>query len=255
MKFVLETLADVPEPFHTEYDARGGKFYLKTEGDFAPLIEANTKLTEFRDNNRTLNTKVTELTTQLKSFEGIDPVKVREQATKIAELENAGVKGKDDISEKIKKAVADAVNPLQEKLTQREQSEQKAREDLARQGLENRLRDVGSKTGVDDRAMEDYINRGTRVFKLVDGKPAARQGDEPIFSKNRPAEELSMEEWATQLQTEAPFLFRPSRGGGGGGNGNGAPTFNGPRQVIGTDPIEFGKNLEKIATGEVVVQE
>jgi len=254
MKAVITALTEVPDALQGEYEAKDGKFILKVEGDYPPLVESNAKLAEFRDNNRALNTKKVELETQLKQFEGINPAEHQTLKTKLADFEKGGIKKTDDIAERIKEAVAASTKPLEEKLLAREASEKAAQEALQRQGLENQLREVGMKVGVDDRAIRDYINRGLEVFKLIDGQPAPRRGENPIFSKQKPAEELSMEEWATDLQTEAPFLFKPSRGGGAGTTGNGS-NFTGPKKVITADPAEFGRNLEAIAAGEVSVQD
>lgn len=252
MKFVLNSLTDVAEALRGEYEERAGKFYLKTEGDYPLLVESNTKLAEFRDNNRTLNTKVTDLTDNLKKFEGIDPTEHATLKTRLADLEKTGAKDKDSVGELIKAAVKAAVDPLLLENKTRKESEEAARAAVARTGLENQLREAGNKAGIDDRAMPDYINRGLQVFKLVDGKAAPRNGDAPIFSKTSPANELSMDEWAAALQTDAPFLFKTSKGGGAGGNGS-AGGFTGVRKTISSDPIEFGRNLESIAKGETIV--
>ncbi len=254
MKAVIDKLEDVAESLRGEYEARGGKFHLKVEGDYAPLIEANSKIAEFRDNNRALNSKVTELETKFAAVKDLDPVKYKAAVDKVAELEAAGIKDKGSVPELIKAAVKAAVEPLEQKLVERETSEKKAQEALAITGLENALRDIGLKANVDERAMPDFVRRGREVFTLVDGKPAARKGDQPVFSKSKPAEELSMEEWAGALRTDAPFLFKPSKGGGArpGDPFSGSPAA---KTIIGTDPIEFGKNLEGIAKGEVVVQQ
>lgn len=256
MKFVISALTDVAEALRGEYEQRGDKFYLKTEGDFAPLIEANTKLTEFRDNNRTLNTTVTDLNSKLKVFEGIDPAEHAKLKTKIADLEKGGIKDKSDVAALVEAAVKAAVAPLEANLKTREESEKAAQTALARKSLETDLREAGVKAGINEKAVRDYINRGLEVFKLVDGVAAARKGDAPIFSKTRPAEVLTMEEWATELRSDAPHLFTPSSGGGAGGSG-GAGGNSGVvvKKTISSDPLEFGKNLEGIAKGEVLVQQ
>lgn len=254
MKFVIGSLEEVAEPLRGEYEARAGKFHLKTEGDFAPLAESNARLAEFRDNNRSLNSAVTDLTTKLKGFDGVDALEYKALKTKITDLEQGGIKDKNDVAEIIKAAVKAAVSPLEVKLLERETSERAAQEALARTGLENKLREVGSKVGIDERALPDYVNRGLQVFRLVDGKPAARDGDKPIFSKERPAEELSMDEWAGGLFSDAPFLFKTSGGGGAHQNGRPLPA-QGQRRVIQADAREFGLNLEAIAKGDVLVQQ
>ena len=250
MKSVIASLEEVSEALRSEYEARDGKFFLKVEGEYAPLIEANAKLAEFRDNNRSLNGTVTQLRADLKKFEGIDPVEHTKLKTRITELEKGGVKDGNDVAELIKNAVKAAVSPLEQKLQERETSERAAQEALARTGLENKLREAGVKAGIDERAMPDYINRGLKVFKLVDGEPVARKGENPIFSKVKPAEELSMDEWAKDLHSEAPFLFKPSSGGGANNRSGNGPVVT---KQISSDPLEFGRNLEGIAKGEVTV--
>lgn len=257
MKTVISALTEVAEPLRGEYIEKDGKFHLKVEGDYAPLIESNNKLTEFRDNNRTLNTKVTELEGNLKKFEGIDPVEHTKLKAKITELEKGGIKGKDDIAVLIQTAVQEAVGPLQKTIKDREESEKAAQVALARKSLEADLRDAGGKVGIDERAMRDYVNRGLDVWKLVDGVAQPRnKSDTPIFSKEKPAEVISMTEWAEGLRVDAPHLFTPSRGGGAGGNGSGGGGGGTiVKKSISSDPLEFGKNLEGIAKGEVTIQQ
>jgi hypothetical protein len=87
----------------------------------------------------------------------------------------------------------------------------------------------------------------------VNGEIVARKGDAPVFSRKNPAEVLQPEEWAIDLQGDAPHLFRPSKGGGAGGSGNGPAPGSNARRVISSDPLEFGRNLEGLAKGEVTV--
>jgi len=253
MRAVIQKLDDVAEALRGEYEEKNGVFVLKLEGEHPLVTEANTKLVEFRDNNRTLNGKVTDLTGQLDKFKDIDPVEHGKLKAKIAELEKAGVTSKDSVAEQILKAVKEAVEPLKEQLRIREESEKAAQALVIQKNLESSIREIGVKAEVDDRAMEDFIHRGLKIFKNVDGKVVARNGnDTPIFSKTNVTEELGMEEWAEGLRKDAPFLFKTSKGGGAPGSGPGA----GPvvTKVISSDPVEFGKNLESIAKGETVVQ-
>lgn len=254
MRSVIDSLEEVAEPLRNEYESRGGKFHLKVEGDlvgYQPLVEANAKLAEFRDNNRALNGKVKTFEEQLKSFEGIDPVAHREMVTKFTELEKKGIKGSDDIAAQLKAAVAAAVGPLEAKIATREASEKAALERADRESLRSTLQAAGLKVGIDDKAMPDYVNRGLGVFSVHDGEVVARKGENPVFSKNKPSEFLTVEEWAEELRVDAPHLFRPSKGGGaGGGREGGGPAV---KKTITSDPLEFGRNLEGLAKGEVTV--
>ena len=253
MKFVISSLEEVAEPLRGEYEERNGQFVLKTEGEYTPLVEANRKLAEFRDNNRTLNSKVTTLQEQLKAFDGITVEEHTQLKSRIADLEKSGITKDTSVADAIKKAVKDALEPVEAKLRERERSEAEAQAKIAQQTLENKIREIGIKAGVEDLAVSDFIHRGIQVFKLVDGEPAARKGDAPIFSKKNPADELSLDEWASDLRKEAPFLFKPSNGGGA--NNRGGAGGAGVKKIISSDPMEFGQNLEGIAKGEVIVQD
>jgi hypothetical protein len=123
--------------------------------------------------------------------------------------------------------------------------------------LERNLAEAGQKAGIDDRATQDYVNRGLQVWKIKDGKVVAIKDGEPLFSKQKPAEMMTMEEWALELQSEAPHLYKPSRGGGAAANGSGGNGGGGRehKKVISSDPLEFGRNLEGLARGDVIVQQ
>ena len=240
------------EPLRALYTEKDGKYLLDAES----LTEANelrSQLAAFRDNNRSLNNLKTDLEAKLKIFDGVDPAKYAEMTQRITELEAKGVKGSTDVEAQLRAAVAAAVGPLEAKIAAREASEKAAVERADREGLRSSLTAVGNKVGIDERAMQDYINRGLTVFTVVNGEIVARKGDAPVFSHKNPAEVLQPEEWALDLQTEAPHLFRPSKGGGAGGSGSGPVPGSHARKIISSDPLEFGRNLEGLAKGEVTV--
>ena len=113
------------------------------------------------------------------------------------------------------------------------------RRELDRGKLEMTLRDAGAKAGVEERAMPDYVRRGLEVFHVVDGQVVAQEGSQ------------TPDDWANALRTDAPHLYKPSRGGGAVPNTGGPPA----RPMISRDPTEFGKNIEKIASGAVLVSD
>jgi len=260
VKAVLDTLEGLPDPVRAEYEFKDGKYHLKLEGNPTGFVikkeldDANTKLTEYRDNNRGLNTKVTELETKMATFKDIDPVKYRTMDAKITELEKKGVKDGNDVAELVSKTVKDAIKPYEEREAQRAASEKAAVERADRELLKSTLATAGVSAGVDERAMTDYIARGMGIFKVVEGEVVARKGEAPIFQKAKPAEVLTVDVWATEeLPAEAPHIYKPSRGGGAGNGGGGGGPIT--KKTISSDPLEFGKNLEGIAKGEVVVQQ
>jgi hypothetical protein len=250
LKFVVADVSSLPEAVRAEYELRGdGKYYLKIDGEIPAVVEVQTKLAEFRDNNIGLTRKVQELETNVARFKDVDPAKYAEYKTKIEEFEKTGgIKSAEDFRAKI----SEAVTPLQQQIEQMRREKQEAEDRIKRQSIETALRDVAAKVGVHDSAIRDFVTRGSQVFNL-DGK--AMNGDTPLFSKKDVTKPLPMEEWAQQLMTDAPHLFKPSHGGGAPpASGSGGGTLpGGQRFITGADPMEFGHNLEAIAKGTVKV--
>ncbi len=256
MKTVISTLDEVPEALRGEYEERDGRFALKVEGEVpglvkaAELSEANSKLIEFRDNNRVLNLEKLQLEEKLKRFDGIDLEEHAKLKERIGELEKKGVKGGDDIAALVQKGIAAAVEPLQKRLDEAEAREKASTAALSRKNLESRLTTAGLKAGVEEKAIPDYIRRGFEVFHLENGDTVvAKDGDTPLFSKEKPAQPLTVEEWVSNLVSDAPHLFKASKGGGA----TPSPGGQGAKHTIPNDPVEIGKHLESVAKGETVV--
>ena len=255
MKAILSSLSDIPEALRGEYEQRDGKYVLKLDGDYpgfvkaGDLAEAHQKLIEFRDTNIGLKRIHDEQAAKLKAFEGIDPDEHRKLKEKMAEIEKLGVKGGHDVSTIVQKALAEAVGPLQKQLQELTEREQNVKGQLARKEIETVLTQEGLKAGVREEALPDYLRRGLEVWKLEDGKPVAYNGNAQSYSKKQPAELLSPAEWVSVLSSEAPHLFKLSKGGGAnpGAGGNGERmTYNS------NDPADFLKNIDKIAKGEMI---
>ena len=252
MKATVSSLTDLPEVLRGEYQERDGKYVLKIEGShpgFVPaeeLAEANAKVTEFRDNNRRLASQNEELKTR---FDGFDPDEHKKLKTKLADLEKQGVKPDTDVSALIQRAIEENVTPLQAKLDEITQREKDANAKLARKELEGVLTQEGLKVGVREQAMADFIRRGLDVWSWEDGRPVAKNGDTPLYSKRRPAEPLSPTEWVGLLAHDAPHLFNESNGGGAqnGRGGTGSRLTYDPN-----NQADFLKNIETIAKGEGV---
>jgi len=248
MKTVVGALTEVPEAKRDEYIEKEGKFVLKLEGDPHPEIaEARAKVVEFRDNNIALMKERETLTTKLKAFEGIDPAEVATLRTKITDLEKKVKPDAPDVEVRIRTAVADGIREVKDQLAEEKKHREEAETKLAKTSLENKLREVGVKLKVEEKAIPDFLARGLRVFGL-DG--IARDGDKELYSKDKPEQRLSMEDWAKDLFVEAPHLFTQSRGGDARGGPLGP---GGKRTISSTDPAELGRLADKIAKGEIMV--
>jgi len=246
MKTTIAALTDVPEALRSEYEAKDGKFVLRVEGEIPEVTETNRRLAEFRDNNIALLKEKATLEGTLKSFEGLDVNEYKALKTKVEALEKKKPAGDEDVEAKIRAAVASALEPVNAQLRAEADTRQKAEQKLAQRDLEGKLRAVGVKLKVEERAMDDFLARATRVFG-VDG--VARDGDVVRYSKEKVTEPLSMEEWGRDLLVDAPHLFAASKGGGANPGSGGA----GRRTISGADPLELGRHMEEIAKGTIQV--
>lgn len=258
LKAVLDKIDDLSADVKKEYVMKDGHYILQLEGDMGILgfvtkavhDEQLTKLSEFRDNNRALNTKTTDLEAKLKTFEGVDPAEFKTLKEK---LKNVGASD-GDVQKAIHTAVTAAVEPLTKKLADMEVADKKKTVDLATETFRNTLKDAGIKAGVDEKMMPIFVDHALKTFQYVDGKFTPKAGDAPVYSKAKPAEVITPEEWAANLIPEMPGFFKQSGGGGGGNGGGGGRNSAGKKIISGTDALEFGKNLEEIAKGNVVIQ-
>lgn len=254
LKPVLKSLDGLDDPTKKLYVSRDGEFHLDVEGGVASptkLSEVEAKLSEFRDNNRTLNTELTTAKETLKKFEGVDLAEVtrmREQDQKLKDkkLIDAG---------KIDELIDARLNPIKTKfetdLKTANDRNAELNAQLERMAIDDQLTKLGVERGIQPTAIEDFQTRGRSVFKLKDGKvvPLAADG---TTRRGPKGEALSMTEWVEQLSSEAPHLFKPSSGGGASNNsGNGGGDG---KTIPAGDPVAFGRNLQEIAEGKITVQ-
>jgi hypothetical protein len=257
MRAVYDSQDAIPEALREEYVEQGGKWVLNLEGaDSHPVVtgvvaEANKKVGEFRDNNIGLNQKVETASSELATWNalGVTPDQVKADRARLAELEQKGVKKGDDITTQIRAAVTAAVGPLNERLEATEAARQEAEQNALSQLTDTTLTKAGVAAGVAETALGDFLARGKSLFQNQGGTLVAVKDGTPVYSSKRPGQPLTVEEWANDLQAEAPHLYKPNVGGGAtGGTGSAAPVN---KRTITAN--EMSDNLEAVAKGEVIV--
>ena len=249
MKSTYAKEADIPEALKEHYTEQGagGEWVLNLDSDHpavtSVVTEANKKVGEFRNNNIAKDKALTEALAKLETFKDISPEAYATAQAKITELEGKqkGMKGQ----EELQALIAAALKPVTEALA----TERAARETAVREGniqkTDGTLTAAGLKAGVSEGAVADFLSRGRGVFALVDGQLQAQKDGQPLYSTKRPGEFLTVDEWASDLQAEAPHLYKDSSGGGAGGGGNNAGDT---RTTIPRDQMKH--NLEAVASGE-----
>ena len=262
-KAIVTSIDEVPEALRGEYVAQDGVYVLKIDGgDQHPATLAAHKAAEarFRDRNIAQAKELDDAKKRLDTYAGVDPAEYASLKRKVTDFEQQlGAKDPAGVLALVQKQVADALGPVEAKLKASEEREAQKAAALAKKNVESALRDAAVKAGVADEALPDFLNRGVNFFSYEegedgDGRVIAKAKDgSPVFSKRSAGQPMSTEEWAFGLSDTAPHLFRPSSGGGAPGGAAAGTDSRGNRWVNGADPMEFGKNLEAIASGKMKV--
>jgi hypothetical protein len=231
------------------YREKDGVFLLDAEGVVTQdeFDAQESKLAEFRDNNRALHGK-------LKQFDGIDPDAHRALVAESDKWKKSGVQKPDDIQAMIAAALATAQKETDERLKKIETERDQAQRSLSEKSLEDALWDVGVKA-IRESARPDFLARAKRLFTFEDGKVVAKDGDKPLYSKRRghTTDPLTIDEYVNDpdwLVKDGDHLFKTSQGSGARKNDQ---TVDGAR-VLANDPAVLGANLDAMAKGSVLVQ-
>lgn len=227
--------AQVPlRPFFKK-DPDGTTYSLRLKGEphgyvrEEKLAEATAKLAEFRDGNRGLNSKVTDLETRLKAFDGIDP-----EAAKTA-LAKAADTTRDDALE--------LAASLQTQLAT----------------TKNELRDLHIRHIVDSAFIAAGGVADASPMVLDRAKAAGYtlgadgQLTTTLPSVANPGVPMPVAEWLGQQMSTSSYLFKPSRGAGVPPRDSGQPPAAKPT-IDKNDAVAFGKNVEAIASGAMGVR-
>lgn len=217
----IARLEDAPGPLRPFFEQKADGFHLRLDDPDAG------KLSEFRENNRALNTKLAEAEGKLKAFDGIDPAEYVALKSRIAELEGQTAAASESATK-----LAELQAALTEKDTTLRNTQRRASVVAAFGALGGEL-----KAG-------DYVDQlAAATFQVgADGQLTTSAVD----GEGLP---LTVESWLVQQQRERPFLFRPSKGAGTA-TSQGPANVSVPR-VSRHDIGAFGANLEGIARGTV----
>lgn len=265
LKYFVANLDEVGEAHKTLYKKSGDGFVLDVDGAVSDEDHAtlNTKLAEFRDNNRTLNAKVKDFETRYKD---IDPAAVAQLRTENEDLKKKVPTGPggESIEVLIQRSVEAATSPIQKKFEAEEQRRQQAEQKLVQKDLEDRLWQVAESAGVRPEARDFWLAKAVPQFKvdgdqLVGVRLDADGKEQPLYSKRKggAGNPLTAEEWALEIAPAEPSLALLYKGSGGGDGRNdprrGSQTQNGVR-ILPNDPAVTSQNLEAIASGKAVVR-
>ena len=213
MKAIVDSIEDLPEALREFYAEKDGKFQLSVDG-----MTSKDKLDEFRTNN-------VDLLKQLKDMKGkygnIDMEKYQElmlaeQENKDKEMIDAGKI--DELLEERTKRMREELQGTNDELTG---NNQKLTARLEKLVIDNAARDAAIKAGVVPTAVNDVLSRVRGTFSLDGDDAMPKDSEGNVIYGSDGSTPLSIADWVTGLQKEAPHLFPASSGGGSQHNSGG----------------------------------
>jgi hypothetical protein len=240
LKATYTKIEEIPEAARDLYTEKDGKFSLAVEG-----LIGKEKLQEFRDSNIALKKQIEELT---EKFGDIDPEQYREMKEKAEKQRTKQLIAADKVDELVAERVNAAKAGFEKQSKVLEDDKRKLNIQLEGLLIDNAVRDAATKSGVRSGAVDDVLLRARQVFKVVDGKAVAFDGDKQLFGST--GDPLTVPEYISgKLVEAAPHLFEPSQGSGAR-KAEGSSSGGTAGKISRTDSKAFLDNLSDIASGK-----
>lgn len=253
-----ETFDTLPEALQSEYTQQeSGGFLLNVDPVDGFALENVTGL------KRTLAKTRTDLTTAKKraeAFGDLDPQEATDALARIAEISEGGESGDDA---KFKAREDQLVKRHQQELSSRDSTLTQYKSQLEKLTIDNEITKSLAEKGIkDNRVLPTFIKQFVKMEQNTDGTMRAvvldEQGHEAIGdSKGNP---MTISQYVDGLASDPQFApFFPGTGssgtgatGGSAANG-GRNTGGAPKTISADDHKAISANIDKIASGEVVV--
>lgn len=211
-------------------------------GKFVVDVVPGVKLNEFRDRNIAVSQQLevaTGVLSKLKPVVG-DDIDVflatfGEMSKTAQQVKDGKLKATDAIETEVLNRVGvmktGFETRLQELTTEAATSRTEAK--AAKLALDNSVVEravtdavVNERSGANPGALSDILERAYKVFKIVDGKMIAKEGEFTVMGADG-ATPMTPMEWMVKLREQAPYLFKNSNGGGATGNTGSGTGFRG----------------------------
>ena len=280
LKAVVTDLSVLPEAVRGEYVRRDdGMFALQIDGTVpgwvteTQLTEQKNKVIEFRDNNVKLLRElgadsmdtaleraklVREFTPEkLAKLRTIDPAEYERTKAKLAALEASGAGDPKDVqnlvSQALQKFTADVVNPIRGELETERKARAEAQDRLNQSRFRTVFAEVAHNAGAKPNAIDFLLSKAQEIFEPGDGgDPKAKQGQ---FSRTKPGEAITPEEWIGVAVRDYDFAFEKS--GGSGATPPAGTKREGKTLIVPADgqadPLELGRHYQEIAEGKMKI--
>ena len=142
------------------------------------------------------------------------------------------------------------VEALEAELAQERAARASAEEKTARARVRDTLRPKALAAGAIPEAVELLLDKAAPLFTVANDEVVAQPN---TFSRSRPGEPMTTDDWLTEAVVKLPFLFHPSTGGGAGLATRGGGTADGVRELRDPSPRDLGRYADDIKSGAVRV--
>lgn len=208
MKSKIAKLEDVSEGFREHYKADpAGGFVLDAEG-----LVPKERVDEFRTNN-------IQLQQALDKLKDVDPVKYAELIQLDVQVKEGKLIKEGKLEEVVNLRVGAMKKDYETKEVGLTTRATKAESQLAKLMIDDGIKSVALKAGIQPTAVEDVVLRARGVYHVVDGAPVPKAADGNVIYAKDGKTPMPMDDWITGLKESAPHLFLGSQGSGAGGGG------------------------------------
>ncbi len=206
----------LPEAMRQYYVEKDGKFMLDAEG-VEDVTGLKSALAAVREEAKQAKKQLQET---IDKFKDIDPEKAKAAQQKLVELEDKQLLDAGKVeellkvrTERMKADYENQISAFNKTIADLKKELKTVSLSMAEVLIDNSIRAAAIRAGVLENAVEDVVLRGQKTWTLKDKTPTAMKGDQVIYGKD-PNKPISIDEWVSGLQQEAPHLFKPSAGAG-----------------------------------------
>jgi hypothetical protein len=231
LKQLYAAQGEIPEAFREHYAEVDGQWMLQTDPSINDIPKLQSALTQERTLRRDTEKQLSDVKMR---FEGVDVDEYHKLQDRVKGLDDAEIYDKSGIEVLVARRTESMKNEHERQMASVKRENDQLRStaaDYDRRWRQDRIKtallSAVSKSGVDDPAIEDAVQRGLAVFTDIDddGEAVSKKGQEIVYGKDG-ISPLRPDEWISSLKASgrAAHLWRSSTGGGappGGGGPNG----------------------------------
>ena len=263
MKRSYDKAEDIPEAFKDEYVQDGDVWILKVDGGAIVDPDVPKKLDTFRTNNRSLNSELESLKSEVskirEEYAGIDPkmyAKIKTQIDSMKEDEEKALMaaGKIDevVTRRTKAAIADTTEKFKAKSAAYDELKGKYDNLHSEHTRSVAVRTIRGLIGEKDwrlkpgaePILEDKVGKDWTLDE--NGKPTPARQD--LLGED--GSPITEKEYVTrELLEKCSFMFEPAKGGGAPGSKD-KPGGSGKIQIDRDDSDSKSKNIDALADGK-----